>query len=163
MVSSPNLILLTKNANVKKTYLLSRIPTQFRGIVIHNIKVLKTFDGKNHVYMALVLICGVLLCIIIVGVYGLVSWQSPPSKAKLAPFECGFESLSSVRRPFSIRYFILVLLFLVFDVETVLLFPFVRTNILHSTGINLRFSLFVFLFLLIGGLLYEWSNNILDW
>nr|YP_006303193.1 NADH dehydrogenase subunit 3 [Cylindrus obtusus]AEK48356.1 NADH dehydrogenase subunit 3 [Cylindrus obtusus] len=82
--------------------------------------------------------------------------------AKLSPFECGFETLVSSRRPFSVRFFILVTLFLVFDVESVLLFPCL-TSMTSSQPYTLLLSLFVFMLLLLGGLLYEWYNTLLEW
>nr|UYO78013.1 NADH dehydrogenase subunit 3 [Levantina rechingeri] len=84
------------------------------------------------------------------------------NEPKLTGFECGFEPLTAIRQPFSIRFFILVVLFLVFDVESVLLFPCL-SNITSHTPYASGLSLYLFAIILFGGLLYEWYNSMLEW
>ena len=80
---------------------------------------------------------------------------------KLSPFECGFRSKDRARLPFSIRFFLIALIFLIFDVELVLLFPFFLA--LGSSTTPLIFSILsVFVVVLTGGLYYEWGNGILE-
>ena len=78
----------------------------------------------------------------------------------LSPFECGFESQGSARSPFSLHFFLVAILFLVFDLEIVLLFPLPRA----LAGNNfVLFSLFIFLFILLAGILYEYNEGALNW
>ena len=81
---------------------------------------------------------------------------------KFTPFECGYDNKDTGRLPFSIRFFLLAVIFLVFDIEVALLFPLVI-----GVGVNL-FSWVVvsgmgFLFILVLGLLHEWRTGALSW
>nr|QNV11798.1 NADH dehydrogenase subunit 3 [Planorbis planorbis] len=81
---------------------------------------------------------------------------------KKTPFECGFEPLSDMRMPFSMRFFILMVLFLIFDIEISLMFPmFSMMNIINSS--MLVFSLTSFFLILLLGLFHEWNEGALDW
>nr|YP_010939954.1 NADH dehydrogenase subunit 3 [Rabdotus mooreanus]WLN31340.1 NADH dehydrogenase subunit 3 [Rabdotus mooreanus] len=92
-----------------------------------------------------------------------VSWYSKtPSVAKQSAFECGFEPLSAMRKPYSMRFIMLVLLFLIFDIETVLLFPNVSYSII-SYNIFYNWHLYMFLIILMIGLIHEWFQGSLDW
>nr|UMI33332.1 NADH dehydrogenase subunit 3 [Candidula unifasciata unifasciata] len=102
------------------------------------------------------------VCSIFLLMYMLISWVGEDSKSKLTPFECGYEPLKATRQPFSLRYFILVVLFLVFDVETVLFLPLVNKTVILM-NMALYTSLMMFLLLLMSGLLYEWYNDMLEW
>nr|YP_004934879.1 NADH dehydrogenase subunit 3 [Meretrix lamarckii]ACY06187.1 NADH dehydrogenase subunit 3 [Meretrix lamarckii] len=85
--------------------------------------------------------------------------------AKLTAFECGFDPLSSSRMPFSMRFFLVALLFLVFDVEMVLLFPYIISlkMIFLSMSVFSKCMCFVFLLILIGGLMHEINEGSLEW
>nr|WBV77006.1 NADH dehydrogenase subunit 3 [Phestilla sp. CUS-2023] len=81
---------------------------------------------------------------------------------KLTPFECGFDPLSKMRSPFSTRFFLLVVLFLIFDVEIALLFPIL--NLFSSkTPILTLIALMLFLLILLIGMFHEWNEGALDW
>ena len=84
-----------------------------------------------------------------------------PSTAKAAPYECGFPAVGATRKPFDIRFYLIAILFIVFDVETVLLFPWaVSFRTLTLWGVA---SMWVFLALLTAGFVYEWRSGALDW
>nr|YP_008854387.1 NADH dehydrogenase subunit 3 [Meretrix lyrata]AGR50833.1 NADH dehydrogenase subunit 3 [Meretrix lyrata] len=85
--------------------------------------------------------------------------------AKLTAFECGFDPLSSSRMPFSMRFFLVALLFLVFDVEMVLLFPYIISlkTIFLKMSMFSKWMCFVFLLILIGGLFHEINEGSLEW
>jgi len=70
------------------------------------------------------------------------------------PFECGFSTKEEGRLPFSLRFFLVALIFLIFDVELLLLFPFVR-GLIYCYSILILISYFLFLFILSLGLFYE--------
>nr|YP_001648720.1 NADH dehydrogenase subunit 3 [Biomphalaria tenagophila]ABO14140.1 NADH dehydrogenase subunit 3 [Biomphalaria tenagophila] len=81
---------------------------------------------------------------------------------KQSAFECGFEPLSEMRTPFSLRFFILVILFLIFDIEISLLFPIISITMLTQSLI-LKTSLLIFLMVLLVGLFHEWNEGAIDW
>nr|YP_003204745.1 NADH dehydrogenase subunit 3 [Fusiturris similis]ACF04852.1 NADH dehydrogenase subunit 3 [Fusiturris similis] len=83
-------------------------------------------------------------------------------REKSSPFECGFDPIKSARLPFSLRFFLLAIIFLIFDVEIVLLFP-ILASMMSSISLSLMFSFFVFLVVLIVGLFHEWNEGSLDW
>nr|QVL28506.1 NADH dehydrogenase subunit 3 [Stomopneustes variolaris] len=81
---------------------------------------------------------------------------------KNSPYECGFDPLNSARLPFSFRFFLVAILFLLFDLEVALLFPLPAANIFsHPT--NLIFITSVFMIILALGLVFEWVNGGLEW
>nr|UYG54272.1 NADH dehydrogenase subunit 3 [Leptocoma sericea] len=88
--------------------------------------------------------------------------QMTPDSEKLSPYECGFDPLGSARLPFSIRFFLVAILFLLFDLEIALLLPLPWATQLQSpiTTLTLATSLIL---LLILGLIYEWIQGGLEW
>nr|QNH82292.1 NADH dehydrogenase subunit 3 [Notocochlis sp. HL-2020] len=91
-----------------------------------------------------------------------LSKRTLSDREKNSPFECGFDPIKSARLPFSLRFFLLAIIFLIFDVEIVLLFP-----VLASMSISFSYSLMIccsiFLLILIIGLFHEWNEGSLDW
>nr|YP_010884218.1 NADH dehydrogenase subunit 3 [Pila globosa]WIW42435.1 NADH dehydrogenase subunit 3 [Pila globosa] len=83
-------------------------------------------------------------------------------REKNSPFECGFDPLKSARLPFSLRFFLLAIIFLVFDVEVVLLFP-VLSSINYSFSIISMSAVVIFLVILVIGVFHEWNEGSLDW
>nr|YP_010498967.1 NADH dehydrogenase subunit 3 [Polypedilum henicurum]UWR98463.1 NADH dehydrogenase subunit 3 [Polypedilum henicurum] len=83
-------------------------------------------------------------------------------REKLSPFECGFNPMNSSRLPFSIRFFLIAIIFLIFDVEIALILPMILTlktsNLLIWTYTN-----FIFIIILILGLYHEWNQGSLNW
>nr|YP_009234188.1 NADH dehydrogenase subunit 3 [Aegista aubryana]AMB49887.1 NADH dehydrogenase subunit 3 [Aegista aubryana] len=108
-------------------------------------------------------IMGVMICIFLLLLYRITSYTTSQNVSKTSSFECGFEPFSTMRRPFSVRFFILVVLFLIFDVETVLFFPALVTITTVPFNLNVLVNLFFLMVLLVGGLVYEWKNGMLDW
>nr|AJJ48437.1 NADH dehydrogenase subunit 3 [Ampullaceana balthica] len=101
------------------------------------------------------------LSLLLVFVFLLTNFPLENENEKLTPFECGFEPLSNMRSPFSTRFFILVVLFLIFDVEISLLFPLV--NMIYFNTYTMVLSLMMFLFILLIGIFFEWNEGALDW
>nr|YP_005351135.1 NADH dehydrogenase subunit 3 [Emplectonema gracile]AEC12116.1 NADH dehydrogenase subunit 3 [Emplectonema gracile] len=81
---------------------------------------------------------------------------------KSSPFECGFDPNLSARLPFSMRFFLLAVLFLIFDVEIVLLLPIPLVFSFSSWEVVLLFGLF-FVIVLLVGLFHEWKEGSLNW
>nr|YP_010555716.1 NADH dehydrogenase subunit 3 [Musculium lacustre]UYR45710.1 NADH dehydrogenase subunit 3 [Musculium lacustre]UYR45723.1 NADH dehydrogenase subunit 3 [Musculium lacustre] len=85
--------------------------------------------------------------------------------AKFTSFECGFDSMSSSRTPFSLRFFLLGIMFVVFDVEVVLLVPYILSIGLKIMGLAItsKFLCFIFLLILFFGLAHECNEGSLEW
>nr|YP_009058431.1 NADH dehydrogenase subunit 3 [Howella brodiei]BAP40460.1 NADH dehydrogenase subunit 3 [Howella brodiei] len=105
------------------------------------------------------------IAIVLSTILALVSFWLPqitPDHEKLSPYECGFDPLGSARLPFSLRFFLVAILFLLFDLEIALLLPL-------PWGDQLPFPLLTFLWatavliLLTLGLVYEWTQGGLEW
>nr|ABV23446.1 NADH dehydrogenase subunit 3 [Myrmotherula brachyura]AFM91987.1 NADH dehydrogenase subunit 3 [Myrmotherula brachyura] len=88
--------------------------------------------------------------------------QMNPNSEKLSPYECGFDPLGSARLPFSIRFFLVAILFLLFDLEIALLLPLPWATQLQSPLTTLTWS-FAIITLLTLGLVYEWIQGGLEW
>nr|YP_009344708.1 NADH dehydrogenase subunit 3 [Geophagus steindachneri]ALR68942.1 NADH dehydrogenase subunit 3 [Geophagus steindachneri] len=88
--------------------------------------------------------------------------QMAPDHEKLSPYECGFDPLGSARLPFSLRFFLVAILFLLFDLEIALLLPLPWGDQLSSPLITFIWA-FTILTLLTLGLIYEWAQGGLEW
>nr|QGN05158.1 NADH dehydrogenase subunit 3 [Threskiornis aethiopicus] len=88
--------------------------------------------------------------------------QTNPDSEKLSPYECGFDPLGSARLPFSIRFFSVAILFLLFDLEIALLLPLPWAIQLQSPTTTLTWAS-VIIILLTLGLIYEWTQGGLEW
>nr|YP_010393260.1 NADH dehydrogenase subunit 3 [Tylothais aculeata]UPX89422.1 NADH dehydrogenase subunit 3 [Tylothais aculeata] len=107
-------------------------------------------------FIAFVLSC------VVMGLGWVLSKRAISDREKSSPFECGFDPIKSARLPFSLRFFLLAIIFLIFDVEIVLLFP-ILISMSNSFTFSVVVSLFVFLMILIIGLFHEWNEGSLDW
>nr|YP_009441636.1 NADH dehydrogenase subunit 3 [Incoltorrida madagassica]AOY39142.1 NADH dehydrogenase subunit 3 [Incoltorrida madagassica] len=102
------------------------------------------------------------IAVIIMFLTTILSKKSFKDREKSSPFECGFDPKSSSRIPFSIQFFLIGVIFLIFDVEIVLLFPLIV--ILKSSNLFLWMNLsFLFIFILLIGLYHEWNEGSLKW
>nr|WAB21721.1 NADH dehydrogenase subunit 3 [Oreostruthus fuliginosus] len=88
--------------------------------------------------------------------------QMNPDPEKLSPYECGFDPLGSARLPFSIRFFLVAILFLLFDLEIALLLPLPWAVQLQSPTTTLAWASTLILLLTLG-LVYEWAQGGLEW
>nr|AFL03256.1 NADH dehydrogenase subunit 3 [Corvus bennetti] len=88
--------------------------------------------------------------------------QMNPDSEKLSPYECGFDPLGSARLPFSIRFFLVAILFLLFDLEIALLLPLPWAIQLQTPTTTLTWAS-ILIVLLTLGLVYEWNQGGLEW
>nr|YP_009003581.1 NADH dehydrogenase subunit 3 [Microcaecilia unicolor]AGZ19066.1 NADH dehydrogenase subunit 3 [Microcaecilia unicolor] len=103
--------------------------------------------------------------LIITMILLLVSFWLPlmtPDTEKLSPYECGFDPLGSARLPFSVRFFLIAIMFLLFDLEIALLLPTPWANQLTSTTTPLLLATTIITLLTLG-LAYEWYQGGLEW
>nr|UGN61595.1 NADH dehydrogenase subunit 3 [Janus megamaculatus]UGN61608.1 NADH dehydrogenase subunit 3 [Janus megamaculatus] len=103
-----------------------------------------------------------LLTIIMLTVNMLISKKKSTDREKASPFECGFDPLSPPRTPFSLRFYLVSLIFLIFDIEIVILFPLIPA-LWHSNPINWVITTLLFSMMLIWGLWIEWTEGSLVW
>nr|QGZ10048.1 NADH dehydrogenase subunit 3 [Eisenia spelaea] len=99
---------------------------------------------------------------IILAVALALSARSNMDREKSSPFECGFDPKSTARIPFSMRFFLLAIIFIVFDIEIVLLMPIPTMVLINCTYVTLSTSV-MFLLILLLGLIHEWKEGSLDW
>nr|YP_010388709.1 NADH dehydrogenase subunit 3 [Cepola schlegelii]UPQ43876.1 NADH dehydrogenase subunit 3 [Cepola schlegelii] len=88
--------------------------------------------------------------------------QISPDYEKLSPYECGFDPLGSARLPFSLRFFLVAILFLLFDLEIALLLPLPWANQLPSPSLTFFWTSAIITLLTLG-LIYEWLQGGLEW
>ena len=112
------------------------------------------------IFIFIALIISALLSLII-SLASFFLGEKNPDKEKVSVYECGFDPFHNPGEPFSIRFFLIAILFLVFDLEISFLFPWS----VFSSGINLEGQVIIILFLiiLVLGLIYEWLKGGLDW
>nr|YP_010177763.1 NADH dehydrogenase subunit 3 [Meleonoma mirabilis]QST15492.1 NADH dehydrogenase subunit 3 [Meleonoma mirabilis] len=92
----------------------------------------------------------------------ILSKKSFMDREKCSPFECGFDPKSSARIPFSLHFFLITVIFLIFDVEIALIFPMITSFKMTNFFIWSKTSFFFMMILLIG-LYHEWNQNMLNW
>ena len=110
----------------------------------------------------------VLLFILVGGAIGVASMTvgkilgpSRPDPEKLSPYECGFEAFEDARLQFDVRYYLVAILFIIFDLEIAFLFPW--AVVLKDIRFCGFMSMMVFLSILVLGFVYEWMKGALDW
>jgi NADH-quinone oxidoreductase subunit A len=86
---------------------------------------------------------------------------SNPDPEKLSAYECGFDPFEDSRMEFDVRFYLVAILFIIFDLEIAFLFPWAIS--LGSIGILGFISMMIFLFILTIGFIYEWKKGALDW
>jgi len=84
-----------------------------------------------------------------------------PNSEKLSPYECGFEAFEDTRATFDVRYYLVAILFILFDLEIAFMFPW--AVVLDQLGWYGLISMSVFLGILVVGFIYEWKKGALEW
>ena len=92
---------------------------------------------------------------------GSVIGPNRPDSEKLSPYECGFEAFEDARMKFDVRYYLVAILFILFDLEIAFLFPWAVS--LAEIGATGFWAMMVFLGILVVGFAYEWKKGALDW
>ncbi len=94
-------------------------------------------------------------------VLGRVFGPHRPDPEKLSPYECGFEAFEDARMKFDVRYYLVAILFILFDLEIAFLFPW--ATVINDIGLAGFVSMMVFLGILVVGFVYEWMKGALEW
>jgi len=84
-----------------------------------------------------------------------------PDSEKLSPYECGFEAFEDARMKFDVRYYLVAILFILFDLEIAFLFPWAVA--LNDIGLAGFLAMMLFLAILVVGFVYEWMKGALEW
>ncbi len=113
-------------------------------------------------YFPILVFLGLASFISLALVFGsmLVARQRPDSE-KLSAYECGFEAFGDARLRFDVRFYLVSILFIIFDLEVAFLFPWAVS--LGTIGVFGYFSMMLFLLILTVGFIYEWRKGGLDW
>jgi NADH:ubiquinone oxidoreductase subunit 3 (subunit A) len=114
----------------------------------------------NWLYVAAFIASGVVLVVLILLVSALFNPRHLTPE-KLSPYECGIEPVGDSWHPFAVRYYIFALLFLIFDVESVFLFPWALR--FRSLGTGGFVEMMLFILVLVVGLVYAWRKGALAW
>ena len=99
--------------------------------------------------------------IVVSGGLARLSGVQNPDSEKLSPYECGFEAFEDARMKFDVRYYLVAILFILFDLEIAFLFPWAVS--LREIGAAGFWAMMVFLGILVVGFAYEWKKGALDW
>ena len=89
-----------------------------------------------------------------------LGWNRPDDQ-KLSPYECGFEAFEDARMKFDVRYYLVAILFILFDLEIAFLFPW--AVVLDEIGLFGFVAMMIFLLILVVGFIYEWKKGALEW
>lgn len=120
---------------------------------------------SDYIPLLILLVVAVILAGTLVG----LSWilgPKKPSAAKLAPYECGVTPVGSARERFPVKFYLIAMLFIVFDIETVFLYPWAVTFTRwhsHALQVFSLFEMIVFIIILFVGYIYVWKKGAFEW
>ncbi len=113
-------------------------------------------------YIPILIFCALssIVGVVMVGI-GFVLGPHKPEKEKNSPYECGFEAFGDSRMKFDVRYYLVAILFIIFDLEIAFLFPWAVS--LRQIGMVGFIAMAIFLTILVVGFIYEWKKGALEW
>ena len=114
----------------------------------------------NYLPILIFIAIGIAVGIIPV-VLGFLLGPNRPDAQKNSPYECGFEAFEDARMRFDVRYYLVAILFILFDLEIAFLFPW--AVVLDSIGMFGFLAMLLFLAILVVGFIYEWKKGALEW
>jgi NADH-quinone oxidoreductase subunit A len=112
------------------------------------------------VFIIIGLVMGAAMMIIGFGL-GKLMGHARPYSAKQSPYECGFEAFENARIKFDVRFYLVAILFIIFDLEIAFLFPW--AVVLDEIGMAGFWAMMIFLGVLVIGFIYEWRKGALEW
>ena len=115
---------------------------------------------ENYLPILLFLVLGIIFGVVPI-VAGAVLGPNRPDRDKLSPYECGFEAFEDSRMKFDIRFYLVAILFIIFDLEIAFLFPW--AVVLDKVGLSGFIAMIIFLSILVVGFIYEWKKGALEW
>lgn len=115
---------------------------------------------ENYIPILIFVLIGLAMGVVLFGL-GYFLGPSRPDSEKLSPYECGFEAFEDARMKFDVRYYLVAILFIIFDLEIAFLFPW--AVVLDGIGMAGFWAMIIFLAILVAGFIYEWRKGALDW
>jgi len=115
---------------------------------------------ENYLPILVFLVMGVLFGLVPMMMGFMVAPNRPDSE-KLSPYECGFEAFEDSRMKFDVRYYLVAILFIIFDLEIAFLFPW--AVVLDQVGMYGFMAMVIFLAVLVVGFIFEWKKGALEW
>jgi len=115
---------------------------------------------SNYLPVLIFVIIAVAMAVIVIGLGYFLGTRRPDSE-KTSPYECGFEAFEDSRMKFDVRYYLVAILFIIFDLEIAFLFPW--AIVLDQIGLFGFAAMAVFLGVLVIGFIYEWKKGALEW
>jgi len=119
-------------------------------------------DDLLREYLPILIFLVIAIGLSLIMVFGsMIVVPQHPDSEKLSSYECGFEAFDDARSRFDIRFYLVTLLFIIFDLEVAFLFPWAVS--LGETGVFGFWSMMIFLGILTVGFIYEWRKGALEW
>ncbi|PLR67883.1 MULTISPECIES: NADH-quinone oxidoreductase subunit A [Bacillaceae] len=115
---------------------------------------------NNYLIVVVFLLLGILLPVVALGI-GRILRPHAPSEAKATTYESGIDPYHDSRVQFNVRYYMFGLMFVIFDVETVFLYPWAVAY--EKLGVFALIEMLIFVFMLVIGLVYAWKKKVLKW
>ncbi len=115
---------------------------------------------ENYLPVLMFIVVGLLVGAVMIAL-GFVLAPNKPDSEKLSPYECGFEAFEDARMKFDVRYYLVAILFIIFDLEIAFLFPWAM--VLQKIGMAGYMAMAIFLGILVIGFIYEWKKGALEW
>ena len=119
---------------------------------------------ENYFPVLLFLLVGTVIGVVLIGlglILGRLLGHARPDSEKQSPYECGFEAFEDARMKFDVRYYLVAILFIIFDLEIAFLFPWAVA--LGEIGMAGFWAMMIFLGVLVVGFIYEWRKGALEW
>ncbi|MEJ2094038.1 MAG: NADH-quinone oxidoreductase subunit A [Gammaproteobacteria bacterium] len=119
---------------------------------------------ENYFPILVFLGIGTAIGVVLIGlglVLGRLLGHARPDSEKQSPYECGFEAFEDARMKFDVRYYLVAILFIIFDLEIAFLFPW--AVVLDEIGMAGFWAMMIFLGVLVVGFIYEWRKGALEW
>lgn len=116
---------------------------------------------ENYLPVLIFLVIGLAVGLVMVAMGGFMLAPRKPNAEKNSPYECGFEAFEDARLKFDIRYYLVAILFIIFDLEIAFLFPW--AIVLDEIGVFGVLAMGIFLGILVIGFIYEWKKGALEW
>ncbi|VAX05961.1 NADH ubiquinone oxidoreductase chain A [hydrothermal vent metagenome] len=115
---------------------------------------------ENYLPVLIFIVVGIVVGGVMIAI-GFILGPHRPDDEKLSPYECGFEAFEDARMKFDVRYYLVAILFIIFDLEIAFLFPW--AIVLEEIGVFGYTAMVVFLGILVVGFAYEWKKGALEW
>ena len=119
---------------------------------------------ENYFPVLVFLLMGGVIGTVLIGIglgLGRILGHARPDSEKQSPYECGFEAFEDARMKFDVRYYLVAILFILFDLEIAFLFPW--AVVLKKIGMAGFWAMMIFLGILVIGFIYEWRKGALEW